>query len=131
VAVLPALGKFGGISRFGAGHLADPLGGWLAALVISMVVCVIGVSNLWMNSSIHRFTDFAEENARGRPQMQRLIAVSMDSIVAPEPAASDTVPGDAAPVIDEEISRLPTRYREPIVLCYPSGGRHFRCWRSL
>jgi hypothetical protein len=44
---------------------------------------------------------------------------------------------DLRPILDEEIGRLPDKYRQPIILCYLEGKTHEqaadleRCWQAL
>jgi RNA polymerase sigma factor (sigma-70 family) len=51
-----------------------------------------------------------------------------------EPAANtadDSSWRELSPIIDEEIRRLPARYREPVVLCYLEGRTHSEAAREL
>ncbi len=50
-----------------------------------------------------------------------------------EPAVSDPDPAwrDLRPVLDEEVHRLPARYRAPVVLCYLEGRTHAEAAREL
>jgi RNA polymerase sigma factor (sigma-70 family) len=55
--------------------------------------------------------------------------------LASEPEASSTDhEGDwreLSPILDEEVRRLPVRYREPVVLCYLEGRTHAEAAREL
>ena len=59
------------------------------------------------------------EAARRRP----LETKGVDGLADPSPAASDFI-GDLRPAIDEELGRLPEKYRKPVVLCYLEGKTH-------
>ncbi|WP_435016153.1 sigma-70 family RNA polymerase sigma factor [Tundrisphaera sp. TA3] len=51
---------------------------------------------------------------------------------APEVAAIDDPPDlELGPVLDEELARLPARYRAPVVLCYFEGLTHDEAARQL
>jgi RNA polymerase sigma-70 factor (ECF subfamily) len=45
--------------------------------------------------------------------------------------AGDEAWGDLGPVLDEELSRLPAKYREPVVLCHLEGLTHEEAARRL
>jgi RNA polymerase sigma factor (sigma-70 family) len=54
---------------------------------------------------------------------------------ASEPAAASTADDlawrELSPVLDEEVRRLPARYRDPVVLCYLEGRTHAEAAREL
>src|SRR5262249_31634670 len=45
--------------------------------------------------------------------------------------ARDVIGHDARPILDEEINRLPEKYRQPIVLCYFEGKTYEEAARLL
>lgn len=47
------------------------------------------------------------------------------------PSSDDVDWRDLSPVLDEEVRRLPARYREPVVLCYLEGRTHAEAAREL
>src|SRR3984957_13090669 len=46
-------------------------------------------------------------------------------------AADDATWRDLSPILDEELCRLPARYRDPVVLCYLEGRTHAEAAREL
>jgi RNA polymerase sigma factor (sigma-70 family) len=65
------------------------------------------------------------------------VALRMRATAAPraelarEPQAPEVVVDDLAPVLDEEVHRLPARYRAAVVLCYLEGRSHSEAAREL
>src|SRR5262245_11423805 len=49
----------------------------------------------------------------------------------PATAAEDPAWADLQPVLDEEVGRLPRKYREPFVLCYVEGRTNEQAARVL
>jgi RNA polymerase sigma factor (sigma-70 family) len=82
-----------------AGSLLEPesLGNWLYG-----VAC---------RTALKARTEAARRRARQRQMVE---------VPAPD-ASSDLLWRDLRPVLDEEVSRLPARYRAPFVLCYLEG----------
>jgi RNA polymerase sigma factor (sigma-70 family) len=58
--------------------------------------------------------------ARGRVARRRSREVPLPEQAAGEPAA-DEAGRDLRPILDEEVARLPARYRLPVLLCYLEG----------
>jgi RNA polymerase sigma factor (sigma-70 family) len=56
-----------------------------------------------------------------------------EAAAEPEAAATgdDVLWRDLSPVLDEEVRRLPARYRDPVVLCYLEGRTHAEAAREL
>jgi serpin B len=48
-----------------------------------------------------------------------------------EPVTRDVVDADVKPILDEEVGRLPDKYRQPIVLCYLEGQTNEEAARQL
>jgi RNA polymerase sigma factor (sigma-70 family) len=66
--------------------------------------------------------------ARGRRQVQRerTMPLTSDPVSPPETGWSDL-----KPILDEEVSRLPTKYRVPVLLCYFEGQTHAEAGQTL
>src|SRR5262249_17501866 len=80
----------------------------------------------WLYGVAHRTalkarTLAAKRRARERPVVDHLAG-------APSPTAAW---GDVRPVLDEEVSRLPAKYRAPVVLCYLEGKTNEEAARLL
>ncbi len=75
----------------------------------------VSIAN-WLYSVARRVTDNARREARRRVARERKVAESMLTLVDRPATASNLL--DA---LDEELARLPARYREPLVLCYLEG----------
>src|SRR5262249_6700332 len=54
--------------------------------------------------------------------------VTVEPVAGP---ADDLVWRDLRPVLDDAVSRLPTKYREPVVLCYLQGRTNAQAARQL
>jgi RNA polymerase sigma factor (sigma-70 family) len=65
------------------------------------------------------------ETARRRSR----VTTAIDSPM--EPAAPDSTPDDLGPLLDEEIRRLPEKYRRPFLLCYLEGRTNEEAARLL
>jgi RNA polymerase sigma factor (sigma-70 family) len=49
----------------------------------------------------------------------------------PQPPPGETIEPDLRPVLDDEINRLPARYRQPVVLCYLEGKTNVEAAQQL
>jgi RNA polymerase sigma factor (sigma-70 family) len=80
----------------------------------------------WLYGVAHRVA----VRARGRAAVRRSREVTGPS---PEPAARPVEAGadELRPVLDEEIGRLPEKYRVPILLCYFEGLSHDQAAANL
>ncbi|MDY3551261.1 sigma-70 family RNA polymerase sigma factor [Gemmata sp. JC717] len=56
-----------------------------------------------------------------RARRSRRVSRERGEVPMVEPVAPASDPDDAGPVVDEELSGLPVRYREPLVLCEVRG----------
>ena len=61
---------------------------------------------------------------KAKAQADRRRAVESRAAKLSEATAVDDDPDDLRSMIDQEIRRLPERYREPLILCYLEGLRH-------
>ena len=68
----------------------------------------------------------ARSQAARRPRSERA-----DGALASIPAQPSSIDGDLAAILDQEVHRLPAKYREPIVLCYLQGQTHEEAARQL
>jgi RNA polymerase sigma factor (sigma-70 family) len=70
----------------------------------------------WLHKVAYRVALGAREGAARRARHER-------ALLADPPAAEDDLASwrDLAPVLDEEVNRLPDKYRAPLVLCYLEG----------
>src|SRR5262249_9888261 len=82
---------------------SDLLGGWLHGVALRIALRARSQANR-RRAREHRVDDI--RGATGR----------IDSA-----SGSDPNHGDLRVVIDEELSRLPEKYREPLILCYMEG----------
>jgi RNA polymerase sigma factor (sigma-70 family) len=86
-------------------------------LVLARKAAKIGRPELvgnWLYGVACRTAAKARTNARKREARERLMAN------LPEPRIPDQSP-DLRPILDEEVCRLPAKYRAPFVLCYLEG----------
>jgi RNA polymerase sigma factor (sigma-70 family) len=80
----------------------------------------------WLFTVAHRLALRARANAARRRFHEREAAVVRHTEVAAE-----TPPPDWWPLLDEELSRLPEKYRAPLVLCYLQGKSNTQAAREL
>ena len=80
----------------------------------------------WLYGVAHRTALKAKAEAARRRTRERRLAEG----AAAEPAP-DLAWADLRPVLDEEVSRLPARYRAPFVLCYLEGKTNEEAARLL
>ena len=79
----------------------------------------------WLYGVARRVAMKARASAARR---RRLESSASPAEVAP---VDDPIVGDLARVIDEELARLPSKYRAPVVLCYLEGLTHEEAARQL
>jgi RNA polymerase sigma factor (sigma-70 family) len=70
----------------------------------------------WLYTVAYRVALRARVQASRRRRHQREVGDVLDSSPSP-----DAVLDDLQPVLDEELNRLPEKYRAPVVLCYMEG----------
>ena len=91
----------------------------------------IGVSDRlgpWLYGVAHRVARKARAVAARRRGREG------DSAGIDPPARADSTPDlrlDLAPVLHEEVNRLPSKYREPVILCHLQGLTHAEAAREL
>jgi RNA polymerase sigma factor (sigma-70 family) len=79
----------------------------------------------WLYGVASRVARRARADARRRLAAHRRLPVRAEGI-AEAPAGAE-----ALPVLDEELGRLPDKYRAPLVLCYLQGKTHEQAAREL
>ncbi len=80
----------------------------------------------WLHGVAVRVARQARHTARRRSRRE-LGGIAIEP-VSPEPPADDP---DLRRILDEEIHRLPSKYRVPIILCYLEGQTHQEASRQL
>src|SRR5262249_43302265 len=80
----------------------------------------------WLYGVAYRTARKAKLNAAGWCARERRIP----EMVAPDPA-EEVAERDLRCVLDEELSRLPAKYRDPLVLCYLEGHTNEEAARKL
>jgi RNA polymerase sigma factor (sigma-70 family) len=80
----------------------------------------------WLHGVAARVSMRARSQAARRRRIQSI--ATEHSAIAAGPAAPD---GELAAVLDQEVNRLPAKYRSPIVLCYLEGHTHEEAARQL
>lgn len=74
---------------------------------------------------LHGASTRVASKAKGRLVRRRLAeARSRDRGGVPESYSADTRPVDDWPELHQEVARLPSKYRDPVVLCYFEGHTH-------
>src|SRR5262249_51849825 len=68
---------------------------------------------------------------RARAGAARHAALPLPDPEPAAPGADELVWHDLRPVLDEELSRLPDKYRRPVVLCYLEGKTHAEAAEQL
>jgi RNA polymerase sigma factor (sigma-70 family) len=69
----------------------------------------------WLYRVAHRVALEARAAAARRSAREKPLAA------APDPVVDPPEPGDWRPILDEELARLPDRYRAPVILCELEG----------
>jgi RNA polymerase sigma factor (sigma-70 family) len=72
----------------------------------------------WLHTVAHRLA------LKVRARAGRRWAVEVQTEDLPEAAGEEQPPSDLRAVLDEELHRLPEKYRAPLVLCYLEGKTH-------
>ena len=73
----------------------------------------------WLYRTAYRIALRVRQTARFRP-----VAIPPGSDPVASPSDPDIIWRDLRPVLDDEIQRLPAKYRLPIILCYFQGRTH-------
>ena len=79
----------------------------------------------WLYGVAHRVALRARASAARRRRLER--GVEPRELARPD----DPSPFELASVLDEELARLPAKYRAPVVLCYLEGQTHEEAARQL
>src|SRR5262249_22740610 len=80
----------------------------------------------WLYGVAYRVALKAQADLVRRRQHERQAAGRFDEASQPE-----TTGDDLRPILDEEVNRLPDKYRRPIVLCYFEGKTYQEAARLL
>jgi RNA polymerase sigma factor (sigma-70 family) len=81
----------------------------------------------WLYTAAHRVALRARASAARRRECERDAMKSQHFALMDD----DQAWNDLRPVIDEELGRLPEKYREPVVLCYLEGNTEQEAARQL
>src|SRR5262245_29668249 len=85
-----------------------------------------GALGSWLYGVAYRVALKARDDAVRRRRHERRAAIRTEDA----PARAD--PGDAVrPILDDEVNRLPDKYRQPVVLCYFEGKTYQEAARLL
>jgi RNA polymerase sigma factor (sigma-70 family) len=82
----------------------------------------------WLYGVAYRVATRARANARRR-QRREVAWVEEQAMAPPEPHANERL--DLRQVLDEELSRLPEKYRQPVCLCYVQDQSYEEAARRL
>lgn len=91
-------------------------------------VCVEDSLGRWLYGVSRRVASRARTSARRRLSRERELAKAGDQPAKGEPSEDRL---DLTGVLDEELCRLPGKYRDPLVLCYLQGQTHEGAARQL
>jgi RNA polymerase sigma factor (sigma-70 family) len=80
----------------------------------------------WLHGVAYRVSIRARANAARRHAVERKAGESLAPHAAPKPEESDL-----RAILDEELGRLPEKYRVPLLLCYFQGHTHEQAARQL
>src|SRR5262245_28968650 len=85
-----------------------------------------GALGSWLYGVAYRMALKARDDASRRRRHEHRAASRTEE----QPACADTGDG-VGPVLDEEVNRLPDKYRQPVVLCYFEGKTYQEAARLL
>jgi RNA polymerase sigma factor (sigma-70 family) len=77
----------------------------------------------WLHQVAYRVALRANGDAR-RDLRRSAPGVEPDSLPSREPDPAEALPPDLGPVLDQELSRLPEKYRAAVALCFLEGCTH-------
>ncbi len=80
----------------------------------------------WLYQTAYRIALRARETARKRP-----VAISAGAEPTAPDSETDAIWRDLRPLLDEEVGRLPEKYRLPIILCYLQGRTYAEVSQEL
>jgi RNA polymerase sigma factor (sigma-70 family) len=80
----------------------------------------------WLHRVASRLARRIRARAARQPRCQ-----SLETDVADRPAVDQLLWNDLGPVLDEEVNRLPEKYRQPVILCYLEGQSNEEAARRL
>jgi RNA polymerase sigma factor (sigma-70 family) len=119
-----------GVCRRVLGHEQDAEDAFQAAFLVlarsARAVRRRDSARSWLYGVTLRVATRARQARARRQANERSAATSMSS--TPRPAGDWS---DVRPVLDEEVGRLPERYRLPVVLCYLEGRTNDEAARTL
>ena len=119
-----------GVCRRVLGHEQDAEDAFQATfLVLARKASSIrrrGAVGSWLYGVAYRIARKAKAGKERRPVSQS----ELPDVPAPE-GSPEWAGRDLAPVVDEEVSRLPAVYRQPFILCYLEGKTNEQAARQL
>ncbi len=84
----------------------------------------------WLHGVAYRIALKARVSASRRHAREKQMG-EVPVAAAPQPSSGDWVAQELRPVLDEELERLPEKYRVPLILCYLEGKTTDECAREL